>query len=174
VLRTLARALRPWIESNGDALDEEQLLATGNEIHQQLAALARARATAHANVRIAPRRWRLRTVVDAENRRTAQLHLLGSATLGLLRTFAMAPPGVPSSLARPIGVLMHAIEQLAANERPWPEDTRRQVVAAIGELRRYAGDQGSTAPAILRAAAGDLARLIGLGPAATLREPVPA
>ena len=44
-----------------------------------LSALARARATARLNVRVAPRRFPQRAAVDAENRRTAQLDLLANA-----------------------------------------------------------------------------------------------
>ena len=54
-------------------------------VHQQLNGLARARATARVNVRVAPRRWRLRAEVDAETQRTAQLDLLANAVISLIR-----------------------------------------------------------------------------------------
>lgn len=163
VLRLLAGALMRCTRSSVQTLDVEELLSIGNEIHQQLAALARARATAHANVRVAPRRWRLRAVVDAENRRTARLHLLGSAALGLLRTAGMAERLLPSRLERTIGVLIDTLELLEVAERPWTEATRRQVASAVAALQQYAASEpGTTAGAILGAAAGDVAALTGL------------
>ncbi len=65
-------------------------LENGQHIHQLLAGLARARSTARANVRVAPRRFRLRAVVDAEAERTARLDLLANAVLSLIRAATTA------------------------------------------------------------------------------------
>ena len=56
----------------GEPMPAEWTLATGYNIHRRLADLAEARRRAQANVRIAPRRWRLRPVVAAEDRRVAR------------------------------------------------------------------------------------------------------
>ncbi len=61
-------------------------LAATQDVHERLADLAQARLTARANVRVAPRRRRLRGAVDAELARTARLDLLAGAALSLIRT----------------------------------------------------------------------------------------
>jgi hypothetical protein len=52
--------------------------------------LAQARMTARANARIAPRRWRLRPIIEAEDQRIARLNLLADATLSLVRAVSVA------------------------------------------------------------------------------------
>jgi uncharacterized membrane protein YgaE (UPF0421/DUF939 family) len=71
VLASLVAALRriPEVRAGGEGSDGEWTLAMGYAVHQRLAELARARSTARANVRIAPRRWSLRAAADAETDR---------------------------------------------------------------------------------------------------------
>ena len=88
VLETLARRLGDVAGrlQAGQLPEPDWTLAAGHEIHQGLSALARARATARLNVRVAPRRFTQRRAVDAENRRTAQLDLLANAVISLIRS----------------------------------------------------------------------------------------
>jgi uncharacterized membrane protein YgaE (UPF0421/DUF939 family) len=157
VLRTLAGALRRCaLRGGGAPADESQVLAAGDQIHASIAALARARSTAHANVRVAPRRWRLRAVVDAENQRTLQLHLLSSAVLALIRSVTVGSGPLPEALEQQIALLVDALEQLGTSEQPWPAAVRNTAV----ELQVYAErEPGSTAAALLGAIASDLLRL---------------
>jgi len=170
VLRTLADRLTEAVAllRSGEPPDSEWTLRAGSDIHQQLAALARARATAHANVRIAPRRWHLRAVVDAENRRTARLDLLANAVLGLIRaagfqTSARRP--VPSELEQQIAALALAIGGLSAAGQPWaPElldEVGRVAAEAIGHSPVDDATPGPVLASILRATATDLVELIG-------------
>lgn len=68
VLRSLAGALAHLAALLGAGTPAQAgwTLAAAQDIHQQLSSLAQARMTARANVRIAPRRWRLRDAVAAE------------------------------------------------------------------------------------------------------------
>jgi uncharacterized membrane protein YgaE (UPF0421/DUF939 family) len=95
VLRTLAAKLGEVAEllRAGRTASDEWTLATGHAVHRQLAALARARATARVNARVAPRRWRLRAAVDAEVGRTGRLDLLANAVLSLIRAATLPPDG---------------------------------------------------------------------------------
>jgi uncharacterized membrane protein YgaE (UPF0421/DUF939 family) len=161
VLGALAAALRRCAVEATEAVDDGQVLEIGNAIHQQIAALARARSTARANVRVAPRRWRRRAAVDAENRRTARLPLLAHAVLEVIRTVAPASRPLPSLLGHEIMLLCGAIEQLAEEQQPWPAHIRLRVQAAAAELlEQTAADEGSTTARSLAAAARDLVRLL--------------
>ena len=87
VLRSLSSALEQVgaLVRSGEQPGSDWTLATGYEIHEQLARLADARITAKANVRIAPRRWHLHRAIDAEDQRIAQLDLLANSMLSLVR-----------------------------------------------------------------------------------------
>jgi uncharacterized membrane protein YgaE (UPF0421/DUF939 family) len=108
-------------------------LAVAYDIHERLAQLAEARSSARANVRIAPSRWRLRGLVDAELRRLAWLHLLADAVLGLLRaatgTLEDRQP-LPAPLDDHIAALATALGRLASTPQPWPP----QLLRAVGEV----------------------------------------
>ncbi len=127
VMRTLAAALRRVSELIAGEIQvgEEWTLQTGVEIHRQLDALARAQATARTNVRVAPRRWRLRSAVEAESHRTARLELLANAVLGLVRAAATEIHGaqpIATELEPQISRLADVIERLADTPRPWPDN----------------------------------------------------
>jgi uncharacterized membrane protein YgaE (UPF0421/DUF939 family) len=169
VLRTLAAATRRVAELlAADALPEDEwTLRAGYEIHQQLGALARARATARANVRIAPRRWRLRGVIEAESRRTAQLDLLANAVLGLVRaagTDLYGTQPVSTASRQRIEALGGAIEALASTPQPWPSELRAEVgelaASTIEHPTTPPAERGSVVASILRAAANDLSKVI--------------
>jgi hypothetical protein len=92
VLRSLAGALGRIgdLMHGGVRPEADWTLAAAQDIHSQLAALAAARMTARANVRIAPRRWRLRGAVALEDARIGRLDLLANAVLSLFRVSADA------------------------------------------------------------------------------------
>jgi hypothetical protein len=169
VLRTLAAAMRRVAEllASGGKPEDEWTLRAGYEIHQQLGALARARATARANVRIAPRRWRLRDAVHAEASRTAQLDLLANAVLGLVRAASTDLYGaqpVSAASQQQIAALGRAIESLANTSQPWPSGLREEVAALATSTIEHPpsppAERGGVVASILRAAANDLARVI--------------
>jgi uncharacterized membrane protein YgaE (UPF0421/DUF939 family) len=165
VLRTLARTLRRTaIEGVGQPGDRGWALAASYEIHQRLAELARARSTAHANVRVAPRRWRLREAVDAQSRRMAQLDLLSNAVLSLVRAATTESESLPESLDRRIEALSVALERLAATEQPWPAAVREEVERIARQATDYAAqvhdERAATTRTILGAAGADLSQLL--------------
>jgi uncharacterized membrane protein YgaE (UPF0421/DUF939 family) len=75
VLRSLASATEQVADlvRTGRGAPPGWALAIGQEIHEQLSILAQARMTARANARIAPRRWRLRPIIEAEDHCIARL-----------------------------------------------------------------------------------------------------
>jgi uncharacterized membrane protein YgaE (UPF0421/DUF939 family) len=168
VLKTLAGMLQRVADllAAGRRPREDSALRAAREIHHQLGALARARTSARTAVRVAPRRWHLRSVVDAETERTAQLDLLANAVLGLLRaaTVEFDQDPLPRSLQRQISELGGAIGLLAQAPQPWPPQLR----ADVAKLAASASEHTAVAPAgrssvvgpILRAAARDLSRVI--------------
>jgi uncharacterized membrane protein YgaE (UPF0421/DUF939 family) len=171
VLRTLAAKLGEVVEilrSERDASDEWTLDA-GHAIHRQLAALARARATARVNVRVAPRRFRLRSEADAEVHRTARVDLLANAVLSLIRAATLRTDGrhAPRAEVREtIASLAEGLSELAAAERPWPPallaDVQRRADEAIALAGRRSVDPDHVVASILRAAARDLVSVIEL------------
>jgi uncharacterized membrane protein YgaE (UPF0421/DUF939 family) len=92
VLRSLASAAQQVADllGTGRVAQPGWALVIGHEIHEQLSMLAQARMTARANARIAPRRWRLRPIIEAEDQRIARLNSLADATLSLVRAVSVA------------------------------------------------------------------------------------
>jgi len=154
VLHSLAGALAHLAALLGTGTPPQAgwALAAAQDIHRQLSALGQARMTARANVRIAPRRWRMRDAVAAEDQRVARFDLLANASLSLIRAgtdaldaSAERSPGTvqePSpGAAKELGVeeLAAALETLAAAPRPWPDQTLRAVeqrtAATVEELQ---------------------------------------
>ena len=180
-LPRLWAAERAVLESLADAVEQvsqlltlgappepEWTLAAGYRIHDKLGALAQARASARANVRIAPRRWHLRPLVDAEDRRVARFDLLANAVLSLVRaTVAVLEDGesLPARLRDPIDALAAALRELARTPQPWPPQLLGDVAAvarrATDDAPTVNVDRVPTVSAILRATAADLAAVIG-------------
>jgi uncharacterized membrane protein YgaE (UPF0421/DUF939 family) len=138
-------------------------LAAAHDIHERLGELTAARSSARANVRIAPRRWPLRTTVDAEDRRLARLHLLADAALALVRAAAGALEDgqpLPASVDRHIAALATAIGRLAMAPDPWPPRLLRAVDEITrGAIAQRAGERADWTPVVastLRTAAQDL------------------
>ena len=126
VLATLARRLGEVSTRlrSGRLPDAEWTLAAGHEIHQRLSALARARATARLNVRVAPRRWRQRARSTPRIERTAQLDLLANAVISLIRS--VTPP--VGADAPPEPELIGEITAMAGALR-WLAEARAALVA---------------------------------------------
>ena len=171
VLRTLAGKLGEVVEilRAGRNASDEWTLATGHAIHRQLAALARARATARVNVRVAPRRFALRTAVDAEVERTGRVDLLANAVLSLVRAATLRSDGresPPAELLETIASLAEGLSDLAAAERPWPPellaDLHRRADDAIAQVSAREVDPDQVVASILRATARDLVAVIEL------------
>jgi uncharacterized membrane protein YgaE (UPF0421/DUF939 family) len=166
VIRTLAETLEEALVRLHDAepADEAFALDAGYRIHQQLAALAAARATARANVRVAPRRWKLRAVVDAENARTAQLDLFAGAILGLIRTITAESGDISPGLVERLNELMRLIKLLAGTPQPWPQHVLNRVrgtsatIASLAEATGVEREQAVTA--VLSAAATGLSHVL--------------
>jgi uncharacterized membrane protein YgaE (UPF0421/DUF939 family) len=171
VLRTLAEALQRALvvaagssEATSDPSRQDWTLGVGYRVHQRMAVLARARATAHANVRIAPRRWRLRLVVDGEIARTAQLDLLANAVVGLVRAANAEPGPLPAPVRGHIEAFAVTLDRLATVPQPWPRTLRDHAREVATNASEYADtirvDPEAAATAILGATAVDLARLV--------------
>jgi uncharacterized membrane protein YgaE (UPF0421/DUF939 family) len=153
----------------GGTPNDDWTLKTGFEIHQRLNGLARARATARVNVRVAPRRWRLRGAVAAEDRRTAQLDLLANAVLSLIRSLtasAVAEAAPPFELQSRVAQLAGALRGLSEAPRPWPDgviqEAERAARAAIEYATARGVDREQVVAAILRATARDLIAVVDL------------
>jgi uncharacterized membrane protein YgaE (UPF0421/DUF939 family) len=169
VLRTLAGSLKQvaaMLDQDSEP-HEDWTLQIGHEIHQQLAALARARATAHAAARIAPRRWRLRAAVDAEGRRTARLDLLANAVLGLARSATSPTYGrqpIPGSLRQQIAALADAMQWMASTLQPWPPELRAEIVGVarrtVEGLEVPVPGRAGVVASIVRATATDLTSVV--------------
>ena len=130
--------------------DEAWALAAGRRIHNALGLLARSRATAHINVRVAPRRWRLRAAVDAEIKRTTTLDLLASAVLGLVRGtagHAADPVTLPPGLRDQLHIVSTALRRVADAPRPWTDKIQIELSRSDenpdrGSRKRPAGTSG--------------------------------
>jgi uncharacterized membrane protein YgaE (UPF0421/DUF939 family) len=169
VLRTLAAKLGEVVEilHAGREASDEWTLATGHAIHRQLAALARARATARVNVRVAPRRFALRTAVDSEVERTGRVDLLANAVLSLVRAATLRTDNrraPPPELQDEMAALAEALSGLADAERPWPSglvaEVERRANTAIEGVSARNVDPDQVVASILRATARDLIAVI--------------
>ncbi|MGI8714346.1 MAG: FUSC family protein [Solirubrobacteraceae bacterium] len=169
VLRTLAGKLDEVVAllGSGEDASDAWTLATGHDIHRRLAALARARATARLSVRVAPRRFRLRTSVDGEVTRTGRLDLLANAVLSLIRAATLRSDGrnpPPAALRERIASLAGGLASLAGADRPWASALVQEVEhAALDTVEHVSAQQVDTdqvVASILRATARDLVAVI--------------
>jgi uncharacterized membrane protein YgaE (UPF0421/DUF939 family) len=138
-------------------------LRSGHEVHRLLGMLARARSTARANVRVAPRRWRLRATVDAEIARIARLDLLANAVLSLTRaatTTGQRGEQLSEALVGDIAALRDAMGRLAGAPRPWSAAeltaVQAQASQAGEDAASRAAQESPVVAAIVRAVATDL------------------
>ncbi len=154
LLRSLAGALTHIAEllRARTAARPDWTLAAAQDIHRQLAALAGARATARANVRIAPRRWRLREAVTREESRISRLDLLSNAVLSLLRVSADAldeAESLPAGVSGGVAAMAEVLTMLASTPQPWPAELCSAATARVDETFAAVGSQaGARAPVI--------------------------
>lgn len=173
VLRSLAGALGHVSEllRRREPPEPGWTLAMGYDIHVQIARLADAREIARLNVRVAPRRWRLRGAVAAEDRRIAGLDLLANGVLSLVRTSSAAlheDAELPEPLVRHVAELASALERLATTEQPWPPELVREVEdiadRAVHRVAEGSIDAAPVIAAIVRATGRDVGRLLSAPP----------
>jgi uncharacterized membrane protein YgaE (UPF0421/DUF939 family) len=154
LLRSLAGAL----DRVGDLLRQgiraqpDWTLAAAQDIHSQLGGLATARMTARANVRVAPRRWHLRTAVAVEDERISSLDLLANAVLSLFRLATDAldeDDATVSGLGSSVAGLAEVLGILAKEPQPWPPKLCLEVSARVSATIEAVGSHGaSRAPVI--------------------------
>jgi uncharacterized membrane protein YgaE (UPF0421/DUF939 family) len=165
VLESLADALEHLSELlEGDqSPDAAWTLTTGYRIHDRLSQLAQARMHARSNVRIAPRRWHLRPLVDAEDQRVARFDLLANALLSMVRATIHGLEDqvpLPAWLKTEITALAVALRTLARTPQPWPSQLIGEVEAtaqhAIDQAPFSQVDRVPTISSIMRATARDL------------------
>ncbi len=133
--------------------DEGWIVDASHRLHRQLSSLARVRATARANVRVAPRRWRLRPAVDDEVRRLGQLDLLATTVLGLARTLDEGEPSADASRAH-VAALARAVGLLARSGRPLPDGYPSALQTDAARARRGSGGVGAVGDRHRRGANG--------------------
>ena len=169
VLRSLAGALAHVGEllAQGAAAEPGWTLAAAQDVHSQLGALAAARMTARANVRIAPRRWRLRPLLVAEEERIGRLDLLANAALSLFRVATDAlddAEAVPPELCGAVAELAAALGEMATARRPLPFERRQQIEArvrnAIAAVAPTSAPRAPLLASIVRATGRDLLELL--------------
>ncbi|HEX3510298.1 MAG TPA: FUSC family protein [Solirubrobacteraceae bacterium] len=146
-------------ESRGD----DWSLAASQEIHRRLSALTAARNTARSSVRVAPRRMRLRALVDAEEQRVSRIYLLTGGSLALARAgLDDGPAG-----ERETAALAAAVRTLLAAERPWSalalEGARRELGFVLQAAPPQGSPERSAAWGAARRVAGDLIALLPAG-----------
>jgi uncharacterized membrane protein YgaE (UPF0421/DUF939 family) len=154
LLRSLAGALTHIADllRRSSVAQPDWTLAAAQDIHSQLASLAAARATARANVRIAPRRWHLREVVRLEESRISRLDLLSNAVLSLLRVSADAldeDESLPAGVSGGVAAMADVLTMLAHTPQPWPAALCSAVTARVDETVAAVGSQaGARSPVI--------------------------
>jgi uncharacterized membrane protein YgaE (UPF0421/DUF939 family) len=148
--------------------DMDWALAASHEVHRQLTGLTRARGTARASVRVAPRRMSMRAIVENEERRVARLYLLANATLDLVRTIVdLGGRDVDPSSERSseIRELVDAMRTLVAAQRPWPRRAVEEISERMREIERRALPRDSPEDAIIALAARRVAQdIMGMLP----------
>jgi uncharacterized membrane protein YgaE (UPF0421/DUF939 family) len=172
VLDSLAEALEYALAliERGEPAAPEWTLRAGYDIHDKLGGLAEARVRARANVRIAPRRWRLRRVVDAEDRRIASFDLLANAVLSLVRAIVLGLEDrqpLPRWLTEQLAALAGCLRELARTPQPWPPELINEVTAlarhVVDDAPVSRVDRVPTVALILRATGRDLAAVVAPG-----------
>jgi len=133
VLRSVAGSLRRvarLFEERTPAQPGWSLAAT--QLHHQLGLLAQARGSARATARIAPRRWRLRAAVAAEEARTVNFDLMANAALSLFRAALGAldtGEAIPPSLTGSVAQL--AVATLSERPQPWSDQVLAEVAGRL-------------------------------------------
>jgi uncharacterized membrane protein YgaE (UPF0421/DUF939 family) len=111
--------------ATGRPADPQWVIATGARVHQQLAGLQQAQATARQVAGFVPRRWHDRSRVRLAGQQTAPLPLLAGTILSMVHAVASAPragPPLPAALRDALGELTAAFAVLAKPGDPAPGD----------------------------------------------------
>jgi uncharacterized membrane protein YgaE (UPF0421/DUF939 family) len=172
LLAELATTIEQAVELLSRSADPgaEWALGRGAEVHRRLAELASARATARSIVRIAPRRWRLRLIVEAELARLSRFDGLAEAVLGTARAAIRPFEGsgtLPMTLCQELAAIGMALRRLADSGQPWPKVVVDDVRAIAGRIVARAiaqpVDRAAVVGSLLHTSALDLASVVGDG-----------
>lgn len=170
LLAQLATTVEQAVEMLSRSIDPgaQWTLAQGAEVHARLAELTNARATARTNVRVSPRRWRLRPLVEAELARLVRLDALVESVLGTARAATREFEGsgpLPMAIRDELAVIGAGLRQLATTEQPWPKltlDVVRAITRRIAARPRMEpADRAAVVGSLLHTSALDLAAAVG-------------
>jgi hypothetical protein len=177
-LPILARAIRAALQGVATALrgaadalataeprGPEWTLSLTHLLHDRLAGLVAARATAHDIVRIAPLRRRWRPQVERADQRAAHVALLANASLTLVRIAAVVldeGDRPPRELTNAVAELAAAAGTLAGGASPHERAHVREQLQSLAEQRSpfYGPPEVAATELQVRAAAKDLLRVI--------------
>jgi uncharacterized membrane protein YgaE (UPF0421/DUF939 family) len=166
-LHGVATALRGAAEalSTAKPRDPEWTLAVTHALHNQLAALAGARAVAKDIVRLAPLRRHWRPQVDRADTRAAHVALLANTALTLVRMAAAALEAreqPPPRLTESVQQLAAAVDVLAQGASPDERARVRALAQSIASERAplYGPPEVAATELQVRAAANDLLRVM--------------
>jgi uncharacterized membrane protein YgaE (UPF0421/DUF939 family) len=138
VLLSLRRILeRRWPAARDADPEMDWALSASHDLHRRLTALTQARGTARTTVRVAPRRMRMRAVVEQEEMRVARMYLLASGVLSLMRTIMdVEERGVAAAPQRAseIDELDGAFGSLLDAPRPWRPASVHEIAGQMQEL----------------------------------------
>ncbi len=141
-------------------------LSAVDRVHEQLGALLESRTTASQIARIAPRRWRLRTAVEAAQHQGVHVALLAGSVLQLARVIALDGSGERWPLA--VQTVLVELAAAIALADPDPAGACAYVAAArhcASELQAGARDKAEVVLAdVVAACLHDLQRVIDLRP----------
>lgn len=169
VLKAVAEILERDSGGAGEERGMDWVLRASHEIHARLTTLTQARGTARTVVRVAPRRLKMRPIVEAEERRVARLYLLASGVLALARTEMDLDDlelDTSGRLQQGIDTLARAVRELLATARPW---SRADVLELRAGLQALGAEPlpPAHADAVLAVSvkriAGDVVRLLSGG-----------
>jgi uncharacterized membrane protein YgaE (UPF0421/DUF939 family) len=154
VLRSLAGALGRVADllGSGTPAEPEWTMAAAQDIHVQLSSLTQARLTARANVRVAPRRWRLREVVELEDVRVSRLDLLANVALSLFRVATDAldeGEPIPPGLCAGIRQLSEILDTLSRAPQPWTASEQGEVTERVSLALAAVGASGAARSPVL-------------------------
>jgi uncharacterized membrane protein YgaE (UPF0421/DUF939 family) len=166
-LQQVATAVRAAAEAlaSGAPSDADTTLAMTQSVHDALASLTQARATARDVARLAPLRRRYRGDIARADMRGAHTGLLANTSLTLVRlTAAILDSGdaPPETLVNGLRELGDATATLARGATPEERERVREQITAVAEERppAYGPPAVAAAELQLHAAAGDLLRVM--------------
>jgi uncharacterized membrane protein YgaE (UPF0421/DUF939 family) len=140
-------------------------LSAVDQVHEQVGGLIQARATARQVVRLSPRRWRMRDVVQGADHQAVHVALLAVSVLQLARVVAPALDGC-NWLPQPVHAVLAELVAATALADTDPVAATEQAAAArrlASELHSVARDRREVVLAdVVQACVDDLQRVIDL------------